>query len=108
MDDVLILVSYSYEQDDYGVPQKTASTSQIFCQVNSITRLEFYEAGRNGLNPELKFTIFAGDYAGQKVCQYNGAQYSIYRTYHIPGTDYMELVVQREGGTNATVSTSSS
>ena len=107
MDDVLTLVSYTYTKDAYGVDRGTPTERRIFCRTDSITRLEFYEAGRNGLNPEMKFTIFAGDYAGQKVCQYNGAQYSIYRTYHIPGTDYMELVVQREGGTNATASTSS-
>lgn len=100
MDDVLTLVSYRYEKDSYGVDRPTPYTREIICQVESVTRMEFYDAGRNGLNPEFKFTVFAPDYRGETVCRFRGLQYSIYRTYYIPGTDYMELTVQREGGTN--------
>lgn len=100
MDDVLTLVSYTYTKDAYGVDRGTPTERRIFCRTDSITRLEFYEAGRNGLNPEMKFIIFAGDYAGETVCRFHGAQYSVYRTYHVPGTDYLELYVQREGGSN--------
>lgn len=100
MDEILTLVSYAYAKDSYGVDRKTPSTRDVFCQVESVTRMEFYDAGRNGLNPEFKFTVFAGDYAGESVCRFRGLQYSVYRTYYIPGTDYLELTVQREGGTN--------
>lgn len=105
MDDVLTLVSYSYEKDDYGVERKTESTNEVFAQIGSITRQEFFQAGRNGLNPAFTFTIFSGDYNGERVCQYDGEQYSIYRSYHVPGTDYLELYVERKGGTNGTAQT---
>ena len=100
MDDVIKLISETQTQDDYGIWQKTQSYSEVFCQVHSITRSEFYDAGRNGLNPDYYFTLFVGDYSGQRLVEYNGKVYAVYRTYIKPGTDYIELYVQREGGAN--------
>ena len=87
-------------QDDRGVWRETSRSRNILCRIDSVTRSEFFEGGRNGLNPELQFTVFAGDYEGETVCQYEGKQYGIYRTYRVPGTDYMELYAERKGGTN--------
>lgn len=100
MDDVLTLIGVTYTQDDYGVPQAQPTLKEICCQVGNITRAEYFEAGRNGLNPSFKFTIFAGDYSGETVVGFRGDRYAVYRAYHVPGTDYLELYVQREGGTN--------
>ena len=101
MDDVITLISGTKVQDDYGrwgIADPTEK--ELLCQVRSITRQEFFEAGRSGLNPAYEFVIFAGDYDGEILCRYRGSQYSIYRTYHVPGTDYLELYVERKGGTN--------
>lgn len=100
MDTVLILVGKTRVQDEYGMWKETPTDRQIFCQVESVTRAEFFDGGRNGLNPEFQFTVFAGDYNGETVCKYEGNQYGIYRTYRVPGTDYMELYAERKGGTN--------
>ena len=64
----------------------------------SISRREFFEAGRNGLNPEFRFDVFQGDYQGETVVEYHGATYSVYRTYE--SGDYMELYAERKGGTD--------
>ena len=100
MDAVLILVGKTRTQDEYGMWKETPTDRQIFCQVESVTRAEFFDGGRNGLNPEFQFTVFAGDYNGETVCKYEDKQYGIYRTYRVPGTDYMELYAERKGGTN--------
>lgn len=100
MDDVIKLIAQSYTTNDYGVQVPTETSREIFCQVSDITRAEFFQAGRNGLNPSYTFSVFAGEYAGERLIEYNGARYAVYRTYHTPGTDYLELYVQREGGTN--------
>lgn len=102
MDDVIKLISQSYKKNDYGVQISTETSREVFCQVNDVTRAEFFQAGRNGLNPSYTFTIFAGNYAGERLVEYAGARYAVYRTYHVPDTDYLELYVQREGGTNGT------
>lgn len=90
----------SKTQDAYGrwITQRTERT--VFAQVDSIDRREFYEAGRNGLNPEYKFTLFAYDYEGEEIVGYKGETYAVYRTYH-GRNDTLELYVQRTGGTNA-------
>lgn len=102
MDSVLDLIAVTQTQDDNGVWNATETARQIFCRADSVTRREFYDAGRNGLNPAFKFTVFAADYDGELMVGFNGLRYSVYRTYYIPGTDYMELYVERKGGTNGT------
>lgn len=101
MDDVITLISYTREQDDYGVWREVETSERdLFCKLGSITRQEFFEAGRSGLNPSFVFTVFKGDYYGESVCNYHGKQFSIYRAYPIPNSDYLELYVERKGGTN--------
>lgn len=100
MDTVIELLTSTLAIDDYGVQRQTLVANEIFARVASVTRSEFFEAGRAGLNPEMMFEIFHGDYDGQTLIRWNGKTYAVYRTYHIPGTDYLELYVQREGGSN--------
>lgn len=100
MDDVLKLLSQTMTKNKYGVDEPTISEKDVFCEVHSVSRSEVFEGGRNGLNPAFQFTIFAEEYEGESIVEYNGKTFAIYRTYHIPGTDYMELYVERKGGTN--------
>lgn len=86
--------------DEYNVCQVTETTNEIMCKQESVSQSEFFSGGRNGLNPEMKFTVFTGDYEGERTCEYEGERYAIYRTY--TDGDETELYVQREGGTNGT------
>lgn len=95
----ITLLASTYVQDKYGVWTETMSSRDVYCQVDSVTRSEFFEGGRNGLNPEFRFTMFFGDYNGEQTVVYNGNTYSVYRTYHAK-TDTIELYVERKGGTN--------
>ena len=95
---IITLLAETTTKNDYGVRETTYTERDVYAQLNSITRAEFYEAGRNGLNPEFMFSMFAGDYQGERVVKYNGETYSVYRTYFAQ-TDTVELYVQREGGT---------
>lgn len=99
MDDTLKLLKTTYEPNKYGVPVPTETAAEVFCERKDITRSEFFNAGRNGLNPSYVFTVFKGDYEGESVVEYNGLTYSIYRTYETDD-DYIELYVERKGGTN--------
>ena len=98
--DVIKLIPVSYTQDAAGVQRPTEGVPrEVMCQVDSVTRSEFFEGGRNGLNPEYTFRMFFGDYQGERIVEYNGKRYSIYRTYHGRG-DIIELYAERKGGTN--------
>ena len=97
--DTLKLISVTRTQDAYGVWRSSESSKDVYCEVQSVTRSEFFDAGRNGLNPEFVFKIFFGDYDGEEIVEYGGKRYAIYRTY-LAKNDNLELYAQREGGTN--------
>lgn len=97
------LIEITRSQDDYGVWRSAETSTTVYAQVDSITQREFFEAGRNGLNPEFKFTLFFGDYDNQPIIEYKGSRYSVYRTY-LRRNDIIELYVERKGGTNVVVS----
>lgn len=86
-------------QGSDGVWRTTAATeTEVFARVSSASRSEFAAAGQQGMRPEFVFSVFCGEYSGQDECEYNGVKYAIYRTYQVPGTDYMELYAQRKVG----------
>lgn len=97
--EVITLIKETQTQDDKGVWRATTSEREVFAQVNSVTRAEFFDGGRNGLNPEFMFTLFFADYQGERVVEYNGKTYAIYRTYQ-GRNDTIELYAERKGGTN--------
>lgn len=93
------LVTVTKTQDEYGIWRTSETTKKVFCQVDSVTQSEFFEAGRNGLNPEFRFTVFFGDYSNEPIVIYKGNRYAVYRTY-LTRNDRLELYVERKGGTN--------
>lgn len=104
MDDVITLIKEIHCQDDYGVWREIREARPVYARIRSATSSEFFAGGRMGLNPEYEFVVCAADYQDEEVCEYCGISYSIYRKYHVPGTDYLELYVERKGGTNGKVS----
>lgn len=97
--DIVNLYTDVITYDDYGVARKTRTAKQVFCKVDSVTRAEFFDAGKAGLKPEYRITMFFGDYDGETVVGYKGRLYSVYRTY-LAKTDIIELYVERQGGTD--------
>ena len=95
--DVLTLISQTYTQDENGVQRASESARNVFCNVSSVTRAEWTDGGRLGLNPELRFVMFAYDYAGEELCEYHGVRYTVYRTYRAED-DSIELYVERRTG----------
>ena len=97
--DVIKLISKTKTQDENGIWQQSLTYHDVFCNVSTVSASEFFEGGRNGLNPDYRITIFFGDYAGETELEYKGKTYAIYRTYQ-GRTDDLELYVERKGGTN--------
>lgn len=97
--ETITLIGSTRTQDANGVWRATETARDVFCQVDSVTASEFFEGGRNGLNPEYRFTMFAYDYDGENTVRYKGKAYGIYRTY-FGRNDTIELYAERKGGTN--------
>lgn len=96
---LIALVNESQTQDENGVWRTTRTERTVFAQIESVTRAEFFEGGRNGLNPEFKFTMFCGDYEDEREVVWNGKHYGIYRVYY-GKNDTIELYAERKGGLN--------
>ncbi len=97
--DVVTLLATTKTQNEYGVWVESITSRDVFCQVDSVTRAEFFEGGRNGLNPQFRVTMFSGDYNGEPMLVYKGNSYGVYRTFY-GRNDTIEVYVERKGGTN--------
>lgn len=91
------LIGKAYAQDAIGQYIPTPTERQAYCDVRSITRAEWYDAGRNGFKPDISFTMFAPDYHGEDEVEWEGKRYSVYRTY-IGQNESVELYCQSIGG----------
>lgn len=97
MDSVCKLITKTMTTDEVGFPIATETTYETFCQVQSVSRAEFFNAGKAGMTPEYVFTINAVEYDGQLEVEYEGKRYTIYRTYRTD-EDMMELYAEYRSG----------
>lgn len=93
----IYLIRETFTEDEYGVLQPRRERRLAYANVTSVSASEWFEGGRNGLNPELRVIMFGPDYHGEEVVEIGGKTYSIYRTY-TARTDVIELYVQRRKG----------
>ena len=97
MTDVIQLIKQTVTTNTYGIEEMTETERTVFCKVESISQTEFYQAANTEFNPELRFTVFFGDYEGESLLAFNSGRYSIYRTYR--SGDDLELYAERKVGT---------
>lgn len=98
--DVAYLVTETYTQDDFGIYQTRRELRKVYVNVSSVYANEWFEGGRNGLNPQYRFTMFSFDYLGEKIIEYDGTQYAIYRTF-IKNRDEIELYAELKMGSGS-------
>lgn len=94
---IIYLISKTYTQNAFGQFEETEKERKVFCNVRSISRAEWYDAGRIGFNPDITFNMFAPDYHGEEVVRWKDTKYKIYRTY-IGQNEIIELYCQKIGG----------
>ena len=93
----IYLISETKQQNGIKEWKSVETKRKVFANVKSVTSTEFFSAGQIGLSPEYRFTMFGPDYAGERIVEYNGVRYAVYRVYQAT-TDTMELYVQKEVG----------
>ena len=97
--EIILIKPTERYQDAEGVWRYTTEyTHKILARMDDVSRSEFFAAGQYGMRPEFRFLVNPVEYQGEQVCAWNGRRYAVYRTYHVPGTDELELYVQREAG----------
>lgn len=97
MDDTLKLISETRAKNDRAqyVTSETVS-DDILCEVVSITRTEWEGAQQRGYDAEVCLKVFFADYAGQRICEWHGERFEIYR--HFQAGERIELYLGRKVG----------
>lgn len=93
----IYLVEETYTEDQYGVLLPTTTERKVYANVTSVGASEWFEGGRNGLNPEYRIRMFGPDYKGEEIVKIGTAYYTIYRTYQ-ERTDVLELYIEKRKG----------
>ena len=102
MDDIATLVAKTTATlDEYGNQIFDEETADVFVQVLSVTRMEFYSAAQAGLRPDIVLRISnPADYNGEKEADFHGKRYEIVRTYRAPYGDAIDLTLEEKHGTH--------
>lgn len=104
MDDVIRLAKITYTTDEVGNQIPEEITRVVFCRVRSVTRSEFYQAAKTGLQPEIVFVLSTyRDYEGEPEILYvdwtgKEKRYSVLRTYRSPDSEELELTATERLG----------
>jgi len=73
------------------------SSTDVFADMQSLKRSEFYAAMAAGQKYDLVFVVHAEDWGNQNQVGFNGVTYSVERTYSKKSGD-VELVCQKRSG----------
>lgn len=95
--DIAFLIKETTYRDEMKIPHTMQDERMVYVDVSSVSADEWFEGGRNGLNPELRFRMFVGDYQDEKIIRYGLAEYVIYRTY-VTKNGVVELYCQKRQG----------
>ncbi len=72
------------------------SSVEVYANIKSLTRSEFYAAMSVGQKYDIAFEVHVEDWDNQNQVVYSGSTYSIERTYQKNGS-VIELVCQKRG-----------
>ena len=94
---IVTLISVKHEKDAIGNHIPVETKRDVYCNIASVSGTEWMEAGRIGIVPQYKLTVFEYDYQGEEIAELNGKRYGIYRTY-LGKNENLELYLQRIAG----------
>lgn len=96
-DVIAYLISHTTTLNQYKQEITTDTRTEIYAQLFDIKRIEFYNAGKAGLNPKFMLKVAQIDYNGENEIELGEKRYGIYRTYRVD-KDYIELYCEAKGG----------
>lgn len=90
---IATLIAEQITYDSIGQSVKHEIPREVMVDVASITRGEWYAAGKLGMNPQVKLVTPVCNYNGEVKVDFEGVRYDIYRTY--TDSDRIELYLER-------------
>lgn len=93
------LISKTYSINEIGVSRVEETKTDVFATYYSVSQVEFYRAGQDGLRPQAVYAVKLIEYDGQDEIEVNSERLSVYRTY-IRVDGRIELYVSKRKGAN--------
>lgn len=82
MDKRITLFSASYVEDALGNQHEELTAKNIWANVYSVSRNEFFAAGTNGFKPECAAEIWTHEYGGERLAEIDGKRLHVYRSFN--------------------------
>lgn len=77
----LTLIKKTYIEDELCNQIPEEIKTDIYCNLKSIGRSEFYNAASQGLKPEIIFIIHKYEYGNEKEILFEDKRYKVIKTY---------------------------
>lgn len=87
--DEIVLASVATTRNRNGYPQPSVQLTEVFADIQSAKRQEFYDAMRSGIAVEISIKVRSADYSGQKYIKADGRWYQLVRDFRVE--DWTEL-----------------
>lgn len=93
--DIIEFGSIKYDRNKYGQEIETVEWREVYAEVMSVSRSEFYSAAMANIRPTYVFAIAdKDDYQDEKQIRYNGITYDVIRTYRGRDSYRLELTAE--------------
>lgn len=79
--DMVTLEAVTHDVDEEGYPKEAVEETEVFADVQSVRRSEFYAAKQIGVTLSIAVKLHAADYDGQERLVWNGKRYKVERAY---------------------------
>ena len=97
LDDVCVLIAESETRGEHGEAIVTRSEWEVYCRRRNINQSEFFKAHQEGLRSDICLLLNFEDYSGEKIVEYDGKEYAVYRVYE-RGDGFAELYMSERAG----------
>lgn len=90
------LISLTQEQDLIGQVVNRETKKTVLAEIRNASMSEWTSAGQLGISAEYQVKVISGDYDNQRLVNYAGKRYRVYRVYR--DSRYTELYLEEAVG----------
>lgn len=94
--DTVGLVSLSQSKDEIGQVINHETKKTVLAEIRNASMSEWTSAGQLGISAEYQVKVISGDYSGERLVDYAGKRYRVYRVYR--DNRYTELYLEEAVG----------
>lgn len=95
----IVLIAETVTVNTLRIEEVTETRREVLAEIESISQSEYFAAQDSDLNPEYRFRVFFADYNGEKIVEFEGERFAVYRTFR--NFDRVELYTERKVGADA-------